>query len=95
MVGLPSLRAVNTVCDWMARGNPGTKYVATKGACPTGLCARAEPRLCAKLVRSVPGARFVVVPASDKTIGHLSLRLAALWKPYLDEALRSARTAAR
>ncbi|HEY6005393.1 MAG TPA: hypothetical protein VIV57_21115 [Anaeromyxobacter sp.] len=46
-------------------------------------------------MRSVPGARFVVVPASDKTIGHLSLRLAALWKPYLDEALRSARTAAR
>jgi homoserine O-acetyltransferase len=40
-----------------------------------------------KLVKSVPGARFVLVPASDKTLGHLSLRLAALWKPYLAEAL--------
>jgi homoserine O-acetyltransferase/O-succinyltransferase len=42
-----------------------------------------------KLVKSVAGARFVLVPASDKTLGHLSLRLAALWKPYLAEALGS------
>jgi homoserine O-acetyltransferase/O-succinyltransferase len=49
-----------------------------------------------KLVRGIPGARFVLVPASEKTIGHVSLRLAALWKPYLEELLRSApRTAAR
>lgn len=40
-----------------------------------------------KLVRSIPGATFVLVPASDKTQGHLSLRLAALWKGYLAEAL--------
>ncbi len=42
-----------------------------------------------RLVRSVPGARFALVPASDKTQGHLTLRLAALWKPYLAEALGS------
>jgi homoserine O-acetyltransferase len=40
-----------------------------------------------KLVRSIPGATFVLVPASDETLGHLSLRLAALWKGYLAEAL--------
>ncbi len=41
-----------------------------------------------KIVRSVPGARFVLVPASDKTIGHLSLRFAGLWKSYLGDLLR-------
>jgi homoserine O-acetyltransferase len=42
-----------------------------------------------KLVRSVPGARFVIVPESDKTIGHMTLARAAVWKPYLEELLRS------
>lgn len=46
------------------------------------------------LVRSVPGARWVLVPASDKTQGHLTLRLAAGWKHYLAEAL-AARSAGR
>jgi homoserine O-acetyltransferase len=41
-----------------------------------------------RLVQGVPGARFVLVPASKKTIGHLTLRLAALWKPYLEELLK-------
>ncbi len=41
----------------------------------------------AALVRGVPGATFVLVPASDKTQGHLSLRLAALWKGTLADAL--------
>ncbi len=40
-----------------------------------------------RLVRSMPGARFVLVPGSDGREGHLSLRLAALWKPYLDDLL--------
>jgi homoserine O-acetyltransferase/O-succinyltransferase len=48
------------------------------------------------LVKSVPGATFFLVPASEKTQGHLSLRLAALWKPHLAEALGSSpRAAAR
>ncbi len=40
-----------------------------------------------KLVRSIPTARFILVPESERTIGHRSLSLAALWKPYLAELL--------
>ncbi len=47
-----------------------------------------------RLVRRIPGARFVLVPASGKTLGHLTLRLASLWKPYLAQALRSGSRAA-
>ena len=49
----------------------------------------ADLAIVPQLVRGIPGARFVLVPASDKTTGHLSLRLAALWKPYLAELLAS------
>jgi homoserine O-acetyltransferase len=49
----------------------------------------AELPLVEKLVRSVPGARFVIVPESDKTIGHMTLARATVWKPYLEELLRS------
>jgi homoserine O-acetyltransferase/O-succinyltransferase len=49
----------------------------------------AELPLVEKLVRSVPEARFVLVPESDKTIGHMTLARAAVWKPYLEELLRS------
>ena len=33
--------------------------------------------------------RSVLVPESEKTIGHQTLTLAAVWKPYLEELLRS------
>ena len=46
-----------------------------------------ELTIVPELVRGIPGARFVLVPASDETRGHLSLLLAALWKPYLAELL--------
>jgi homoserine O-acetyltransferase len=49
----------------------------------------AELSHVAQLVRSVPGARFVLVPAGEGTKGHLTLQLAAVWKPYLVELLRS------
>jgi homoserine O-acetyltransferase len=49
----------------------------------------AELSIVEKVVRSVPGAQFVLVPAGDKTLGHRTLALAAAWKPYLDELLRS------
>jgi homoserine O-acetyltransferase len=39
------------------------------------------------LVRGIPGARFVLVPAGPDTKGHLTLLLAASWKPYLVELL--------
>jgi homoserine O-acetyltransferase len=39
------------------------------------------------LVEKIPGARFVLVPAGPRTKGHLTLGLAALWKPYLAELL--------
>jgi homoserine O-acetyltransferase len=41
-----------------------------------------------RLVKSVPAARFVLVPESDRTIGHLTLSLAAVWRPYLAELLK-------
>jgi homoserine O-acetyltransferase len=50
----------------------------------------AELAIVPELVRGIPGARFVLVPGSDETRGHLSLLLAALWKPYLAELLGSA-----
>jgi homoserine O-acetyltransferase len=39
------------------------------------------------LVRGIPGARFVLVPAGPDTKGHLTLGLAAVWKPYLSQLL--------
>jgi homoserine O-acetyltransferase len=42
-----------------------------------------------KLVRSIPDARFVLVPASEIAAGHRTLALAAVWKPFLEELLRS------
>jgi homoserine O-acetyltransferase len=42
-----------------------------------------------KLVKSVPKARFVLVPESNQTMGHLTLTLAVVWKPYLEELLRA------
>jgi homoserine O-acetyltransferase len=49
----------------------------------------AELPLMEGLIRSIPSARFVLVPASDKTVGHMTLTRAAVWKPYLEELLRS------
>lgn len=34
-------------------------------------------------IRRIPGARFVLIPASPETHGHQSLRYAKLWRPYL------------
>jgi homoserine O-acetyltransferase len=34
-------------------------------------------------IKRIPGARFVLVPASDKTHGHYTYNLAALWKQHL------------
>jgi len=39
------------------------------------------------LVQSIPTARFVLVPESERTIGHRTLSLAAIWKPYLEQLL--------
>jgi homoserine O-acetyltransferase len=41
------------------------------------------------LVRGIPGARFVLVPTSPGTRGHLTLLLAGTWKSYLAELLAS------
>jgi homoserine O-acetyltransferase len=42
-----------------------------------------------KLITKVSNGRFVLVPASSRTIGHQTLTQAAVWKPYLEELLRS------
>jgi homoserine O-acetyltransferase len=39
------------------------------------------------LIKTVAGARLVVVPESDRTLGHRTLSQAAVWKPYLVELL--------
>jgi homoserine O-acetyltransferase len=44
-----------------------------------------------RLVPKVPNGRFVLVPTSDRTIGHQTLTLASVWKPYLEELLRPSR----
>jgi homoserine O-acetyltransferase/O-succinyltransferase len=38
-------------------------------------------------IRRIAGARFVLVPASDKTHGHYTYNLVALWKQHLVEFL--------
>ena len=42
-----------------------------------------------RAVSKIPRGRSVLVPESEKTIGHQTLTLAAIWKPYLEELLRS------
>jgi homoserine O-acetyltransferase len=42
-----------------------------------------------KAVSKIPRGRAVLVPESEKTIGHQTLTLAAIWKPYLEELMRS------
>lgn len=40
-------------------------------------------------IRRVKNGRFVLLPISDQSVGHLSYVLAVLWKQYLDEVLKS------
>jgi homoserine O-acetyltransferase len=42
-----------------------------------------------RLVAKVPRGRAVVVPAGAGTLGHQTLTQARVWKPYLEELLRS------
>jgi len=39
-------------------------------------------------IKRIPGARFVLVPASDSTHGHYTYNLAALWKQYLVDFMK-------
>jgi homoserine O-acetyltransferase len=39
-------------------------------------------------IRRIPGARFVLVPASDRTHGHYTYNLAALWKQHLVDFMK-------
>lgn len=39
-------------------------------------------------IRRIPGARFVLIPASDKTHGHYTYNLAATWKQHLADFMR-------
>ncbi len=49
----------------------------------------AELAILERLTPTIPGARYVVIPASERTQGHQTLTLAAVWKPYLIELLQS------
>jgi homoserine O-acetyltransferase len=48
----------------------------------------AELGVMDKLITRVPKGRLVLVPRSDRTIGHQTQTQAAVWKPYLEELLR-------
>jgi homoserine O-acetyltransferase len=39
-------------------------------------------------IRRIPGARFVLIPASDRTHGHYTYNLAATWKQHLADFMR-------
>jgi homoserine O-acetyltransferase len=44
-----------------------------------------------KLITEVSHGRFVLVPRSERTLGHQTLTQAVVWKPYLEELLRTLR----
>jgi homoserine O-acetyltransferase len=48
-----------------------------------------ELGLVEQLIKRVPRGRFVLLPISDKTRGHGTHSLPAIWKPYLAEFLLS------
>jgi homoserine O-acetyltransferase len=39
-------------------------------------------------IKRIPGARLVMIPASEKTHGHFTYNLAALWKQHLAELMK-------
>ena len=39
-------------------------------------------------IRRIPGARFVLIAASEATHGHYTYNLAALWKQHLAEFMK-------
>jgi homoserine O-acetyltransferase len=41
----------------------------------------------APAIAKIPGAKFVIIPASEKTHGHYTHLRAAIWKPYLVDLL--------
>ena len=45
-----------------------------------------------KLVKGIPGARYVLIPAYSKTFGHQTVSEAAMWKPWLSDLLDSLST---
>jgi homoserine O-acetyltransferase len=51
----------------------------------------AELGILERLTARVPKGRFIVVPPSDRTMGHQTLTQAAVWKPYLTSLLEEAK----
>jgi len=49
----------------------------------------AELGVMERLIPRVPKGRAVLVPRSERTIGHQTLNLAAVWRPYLEQLLGS------
>ena len=48
-----------------------------------------------RAMSKVRNGRFVLVPEGERTIGHQTLTLASIWKPYLEQLLREAQRAER
>jgi homoserine O-acetyltransferase len=47
-----------------------------------------ELQILEREIKRVPNGRAVVLPLTDKTAGHGTHTLAAVWKQYLEELLR-------
>jgi homoserine O-acetyltransferase len=47
-----------------------------------------ELQILEREIKRVPNGRAIVLPLSDRTAGHGTHTLAAIWKPYLEELLR-------
>jgi len=69
-------------------GNIRAKLIAVNFA--DDVLNPADLGLTETIVKTIPGARFALVPASDTTAGHQTLALAAVWKHHLEELLRDA-----
>jgi homoserine O-acetyltransferase len=48
-----------------------------------------ELGIAEKMVKRIPNAKFILVPISDQTRGHGTHTVAAVWKDYLAEFMRS------
>jgi homoserine O-acetyltransferase len=52
-----------------------------------------ELGLAEREIKRIPGARFVLLPASDQTHGHGTHTWAALWQQYLGQLLQASQAA--
>jgi homoserine O-acetyltransferase/O-succinyltransferase len=91
----PTLAQADTVLDnYVERGLRSTDandlmYALAAINSADDLINPPELGILEREIKRVPHGRAIVIPYSDKTHGHGSHTYAVLWKPYLEELLRS------